>query len=140
MRTPSHKVLSHRLATAADHARKGDEVVIVVEKLDHVGQMIVELEASKSAVDLVQVDRRNGGQQLRFRGGGRIRFAPASNPDSLRGWAQVDLFLVDPRVATSTALEQNMMLACRRDPQRYAIVTATVVRPGDSLTIGGQVR
>lgn len=124
-------VLSHRIATAVDHARKGDEVVIVVEKLAHVGHLLAEVQSSRGQADIAQVDRRNGGQQVRFRGGGRIRFAPAHNPDALRGWAQVDLFLVDPRVATTTALEENMMLACRRDPDRYAIITATVVRPGD---------
>jgi hypothetical protein len=139
-RQPSPRVLSQRLAHASDRARAGDDVVIVVDKLAHVGQMMEALQQARGAVDLQQVDRRHGGEQLRYRGGGRIRFAPAGSPDSLRGWGQVDLFLVDPRVATSTALEENMMLACRRDPDRYAIITATVVRPGDRITIGGHVR
>ncbi len=123
------KLLGYRLQTALDRSRRGDNVVIVVEKLEHVSHMMAELERGVQDGDIV--DRSSGRWSITMRGGGRIRFAPAANPDHLRGWAQVDLFLVDPRVATSTALEESMALACRRDPQRYAIVTATVVRPGD---------
>jgi hypothetical protein len=136
-RQPSPKVLSQRLAHASDRAREGDEVVIIVEKLAHVGQMMEALQQARGAIDLQQVDRRNGGEQLRYRGGGRIRFRSGNSPDSLRGLAGVDLFLVDPRVATSTELEQNMQLACHlaAGERRGAIV-----RPGDRITIGGHVR
>lgn len=134
MSKPSKTALSHRLSTAADRARNGGEVVILVAKLAHVGHMIAELEAAKSATDLKRVVRRNGDQQLHYAGGGRIRFRSGRNPDSIRGLAGVDLFLVDPRVATSTELEQNMALACH--PGQRPVV----VRPGDHLTIGGIVR
>ena len=135
--TPSPKVLSQRLAHATDRAREGDEVVIIVEKLAHVGQMMEALQQARGAVDIQQVDRRNGGQQIRYRGGGRIRFRSGGSPDSLRGLAGVDLFLVDPRVATTTELEQNMQLGCHLAASERRGV---IVRPGDRITIGGQVR
>lgn len=136
-RPPSPKVLSQRLAHASDRARAGDDVVIVVEQLAHVGQMMEALQQARGAVDLQQVDRRHGGEQLRYRGGGRIRFRSGSSPDSLRGLGGVDLFLVDPRVATSTELEQNMTLGCHAAGGERR---GTIVRPGDRLTIGGQIR
>lgn len=138
MSKPAHKALSQRLAHASDRARAGDDVVIVVERLEHVGQMMAELQEARGAVDLQQVDRRHGGEQLRYRGGGRIRFRSGRSPDSLRGLGGVDVFLVDPRVATTTELERNMRLACHLAGGEER--TPVIVRPGDRITIGGYVR
>jgi hypothetical protein len=132
---PSKRALSHRLAAAGDRARTGGDVVIIVERFEHVGPMMAQLQQSRAAADIVQVVRASGSQELRYRGGGRIRFRSGRAPDSLRGLDAIDLFVVDPRVATSTELEQNMALACHTAEPR-----GQVIRPGDTLTIGGIVR
>lgn len=135
-RTPARQILQRRTRYALEQARAGKTVVVVMDGWEHVGHVMTELELNRRVPGEVLI-RRNGAQGLdHTRSGGSIRFRTARNPDSLRGLHGVDVFLVDPRVATSTELEQNMQLACKRDPDRYAIITAQVVRPGDDLTVG----
>jgi len=128
-RPPAKTVPAWRTRTALEHARRGETVIIIVDRAEHAGEIMTELDLHKRAPGEILTGRRTGRQGLdHTRTGGSIRFHVAGGT-GLRGYAGVDLFLVDPRVATSTQLEEDMALACRD-------VTGTIVRPGDQLTVG----
>lgn len=132
MSKPTPKVLQYRTRYALEQARHGKTVIIVLAMVDHAGHIMTELELHRRQPGEVVI-RASGRQGLdHTRSGGSIRFCSANSPASFRGLAGVDLFLVDPRVATTTELEQNMQLGCYHADDSLG----KIIRPGDQITIG----